>query len=460
MSCRPSDQVHAIVESEQGVWISMKGSSLLTLWDPNTLTCHHECTIAVQGRSDTNVKDFWISSLLVVGQQLLVGTHAGSILIFNVESYQCDSSFTSLNWPKEDNLTTELNSKSHQRMISYMCNQPSSSDHVKQATHIKDYVECAKQSYFSNTTDTTVLSNNIASVSDLEGNDTSIMHRSFTRLESDTSDLGSSFRTRCASYQSSTTCVSEDYDYDDIMTPYPDTGNAAGGEAGGMMENELWRMSSSEPEKSQTVTTPSWKREAQSKTLPQTYIHNDLIVGSILCSMESFQGIESETTNNSTCIGVSKYSNIVPTVDCQGKLQPPFIFLSKHTTDIQQAAVNELPECAFLQNRHFEKSPAESRMESSTSCNEENSKPIMPVNNFGKAYTPTTSIICRQRNNSWSNCEFTSFDNSEDKMSGDEDSIASFETEVQYQLEMVQTIEMMGPPQSVRSLLWDRYTYL
>ena len=33
------DYIYKMVYSEQGVWITLRGSSILQLWDPHTLTC-------------------------------------------------------------------------------------------------------------------------------------------------------------------------------------------------------------------------------------------------------------------------------------------------------------------------------------------------------------------------------------------------------------------------------------
>lgn len=64
VSVNPYDHILAMVSSEYGIWITLRGSSILELWDPRSL----HCKMLYDTRTDRypQLRKVWLYTLTVI----------------------------------------------------------------------------------------------------------------------------------------------------------------------------------------------------------------------------------------------------------------------------------------------------------------------------------------------------------------------------------------------------------
>lgn len=84
------DYIYRMVSGEQGVWITLRGSSILQLWDPHGLTCRllydvrdDYCTRSMK-IDEAYTNHARITSVLPFDSSILVGTADGTLVIYDV----------------------------------------------------------------------------------------------------------------------------------------------------------------------------------------------------------------------------------------------------------------------------------------------------------------------------------------------------------------------------------------
>ncbi|XP_076315442.1 uncharacterized protein LOC143227975 [Tachypleus tridentatus] len=101
------DYISMLVLGEHGVWVSIRGSPLIQLWDLNSLTCRllydvreNRYPKAPRKEEENGVKSSRVTSLLPFDGSLLVGTGEGALIIFDVVTrLSCNSSAANSPFP-------------------------------------------------------------------------------------------------------------------------------------------------------------------------------------------------------------------------------------------------------------------------------------------------------------------------------------------------------------------------
>ncbi|XP_052789974.1 uncharacterized protein LOC128224223 isoform X2 [Mya arenaria] len=95
VSVNPYDHILSLCVSPFGIWISLRGSSILELWDPKTLNCRMlydtrtDRYPQLRKEDDTYFNRARITSLLAYGDSVWVGTGEGNLVVYGVmESLQ------------------------------------------------------------------------------------------------------------------------------------------------------------------------------------------------------------------------------------------------------------------------------------------------------------------------------------------------------------------------------------
>lgn len=90
VSVNPYDHILSLTPSAYGIWISLRGSSILELWDPKTLNCRmlydtrtDRCP-QLRKEDDSYFNRARITSILANGSKVWVGTGEGNLMIYEV----------------------------------------------------------------------------------------------------------------------------------------------------------------------------------------------------------------------------------------------------------------------------------------------------------------------------------------------------------------------------------------
>ncbi|XP_022257838.1 uncharacterized protein LOC111089502 isoform X2 [Limulus polyphemus] len=102
------DYISMLVLGEHGVWVAIRGSPLLQLWDLNSLTCRllydvreNRYPKTLRKEEENGVKSSRVTSLLPFDGSLLVGTGEGALIIFDVVTrLSCNASATNSPFPR------------------------------------------------------------------------------------------------------------------------------------------------------------------------------------------------------------------------------------------------------------------------------------------------------------------------------------------------------------------------
>ncbi|XP_053380466.1 uncharacterized protein LOC123534907 isoform X2 [Mercenaria mercenaria] len=90
VSVNPYDHILSLIPSEYGIWISLRGSSILELWDPHTLNCRMlydtrtDRYPQLRKEDDTYFNRARITSMLANGSKVWVGTGEGNLMVYEI----------------------------------------------------------------------------------------------------------------------------------------------------------------------------------------------------------------------------------------------------------------------------------------------------------------------------------------------------------------------------------------
>ncbi|XP_021357404.1 uncharacterized protein LOC110452957 isoform X2 [Mizuhopecten yessoensis] len=90
VSVNPYDHILSLIEGQYGVWIILRGSSILELWDPKTLNCkmlydtRTDRYPQLRKEDDTYFNRARITAVVDIGQCVWVGTGEGNLIIYEV----------------------------------------------------------------------------------------------------------------------------------------------------------------------------------------------------------------------------------------------------------------------------------------------------------------------------------------------------------------------------------------
>ncbi|KAL3870762.1 hypothetical protein ACJMK2_038805, partial [Sinanodonta woodiana] len=90
VSVNPYDHILSLVQGVYGIWISLRGSSILELWDPKTLHCkmlydtRTDRYPHLRKEDDTYFNRARITSILAIDDSVWVGTGEGNLIVYEV----------------------------------------------------------------------------------------------------------------------------------------------------------------------------------------------------------------------------------------------------------------------------------------------------------------------------------------------------------------------------------------
>ncbi|XP_060562937.1 uncharacterized protein LOC132722444 [Ruditapes philippinarum] len=90
VSVNPYDHILSLIPSEYGIWVSLRGSSILELWDPRTLNCRMlydtrtDRYPQLRKEDDTYFNRARITSMLANGSKVWVGTGEGNLMVYEI----------------------------------------------------------------------------------------------------------------------------------------------------------------------------------------------------------------------------------------------------------------------------------------------------------------------------------------------------------------------------------------
>ncbi|XP_067136521.1 TBC1 domain family member 2A-like isoform X1 [Centruroides vittatus] len=92
ITCNDMDHISNLVWNGDNIWTSVRGSSILHVWDSHTLACklifdvkHNRPTCHSSKEDDSFLQPMHINAILPIDNGVIVGTSDGSLLIYDVE---------------------------------------------------------------------------------------------------------------------------------------------------------------------------------------------------------------------------------------------------------------------------------------------------------------------------------------------------------------------------------------
>ncbi|VDI04168.1 Hypothetical predicted protein [Mytilus galloprovincialis] len=93
VSVNPYDHILAMVSSEYGIWITLRGSSILELWDPRSLHCkmlydtRTDRYPQLRKEDDTYFNRSRITAVMDMGHSVWIGTGEGNMMVYEVAEH-------------------------------------------------------------------------------------------------------------------------------------------------------------------------------------------------------------------------------------------------------------------------------------------------------------------------------------------------------------------------------------
>ncbi|KAK3088782.1 hypothetical protein FSP39_023684 [Pinctada imbricata] len=93
VSVNPYDHILSMVSGEYGIWISLRGSSILELWDPKSLNCkmlydtRTDRYPQLRKEDDTYFNRARITAIMDLGHTVWVGTGEGNLIIYEIQEH-------------------------------------------------------------------------------------------------------------------------------------------------------------------------------------------------------------------------------------------------------------------------------------------------------------------------------------------------------------------------------------